>query len=75
MRNRDAVAKRIKTRPRRALDWATTAGPFWPRVRAEYVPSADPHPGGLPGVTLVRTSVRMEPDGGHATLSRVQGLP
>lgn len=37
MRDLDAIAERINTRPRRVLDWTTAAELFWPRVRAEHV--------------------------------------
>jgi len=37
MRDLDDIAERINTRPRRVLDWATSAELFWPRVRAEHV--------------------------------------
>jgi IS30 family transposase len=33
----DNIVNRINTRPRRVLDWATSAELFWPRVRAQYV--------------------------------------
>ncbi len=36
-RDLDNIANRINTRPRRVLDWATSAELFWPRVRAQYV--------------------------------------
>ena len=34
MRDLDDIAHRINTRPRRLLDWATSAELSWPRVRA-----------------------------------------
>jgi IS30 family transposase len=37
LRDLDDIAHRINTRPRRVLDWATSAELFWPRVLAEYV--------------------------------------
>lgn len=37
LRDLDDIAARINTRPRRVLDWASSAGLFLPRVRAEYV--------------------------------------
>jgi IS30 family transposase len=36
-RGLDTIANRINTRPRRVLDWATSAELFWPRVRAQDV--------------------------------------
>lgn len=33
----DNIVNRIDTRPRRVLDWATSAELFWRRVRAQYV--------------------------------------
>ena len=33
----DNIANPINTRPRRVLDWATSAELFWPRVRAQDV--------------------------------------
>jgi transposase, IS30 family len=42
----DDIARRINTRPRRVLDWATLAELLWPHVHAEYVPYADRRPGG-----------------------------
>jgi IS30 family transposase len=38
MRDLDDIAERINTRPRRALDWATSAELFRPRVCTEDVP-------------------------------------
>lgn len=35
-RDLDDIAERVNTRPRRVLDWATSAELFLPRVRAEY---------------------------------------
>jgi IS30 family transposase len=37
LRDLDDIADQINTRPRRVLDWATSAELFWPRVLAEYV--------------------------------------
>lgn len=38
MRDLDDIAERINTRPRRVLNWATSAELFLPRLRGEYMP-------------------------------------
>ncbi|MDQ3855292.1 MAG: IS30 family transposase [Chloroflexota bacterium] len=37
MRDLDDIARRVNTRPRRVLGWATAHDPFWPHVRAASV--------------------------------------
>lgn len=46
LRDLDNIARPITTRPRRVLDWATSAELSWPHVHAEYLPYADRRPGG-----------------------------